>query len=341
MRRMRRSSAAVLVTVVVVACIGTVAPASGAASKRAPKPCNGHVELCKLRLDQVTLAGAHNAYANAADGFVDVAQTLPVRAQLDAGVRALLLDVYQGTPTTDHVCTDPTPLKVQQLTREYGKQAVDSLVAIRDAQCPPADGPTSALYLCHGFCEEGAEPFADTLGEVRDFLGTNRREVLVLVLEDYAEAPDIERSFTDAGLAKHLVSKRPDAPWPTLAKMVASNRRLVVFSEKAGGAPPWFMPAFDEMQDTPYSFDTAAEFSCAVNRGPKHADLFVVNHWLGTDDATAALDAAATVNAMPVLLDRAEQCEQQRGRPVNLLVVEFVEVGDLVATVDALNDVAA
>ena len=50
------------------------------------------MELCKRRLDQVTLAGAHNAYATTASGFGEVAQTMPIRAQLDAGVRVLLLE---------------------------------------------------------------------------------------------------------------------------------------------------------------------------------------------------------------------------------------------------------
>ena len=325
-------------TVAILIVLGVAAASSsrGVAAVPAARPtrCNGTAALCARRFDEVMLAGTHNAMLNAEAGFAEPDQGWSIRDQLDAGVRALLLDVYQGTPNGAQVCTDPTPLKVEQLTRQLGKPTVDQLIAIRNATCPPADGPTSALYLCHNFCEEGAVPLAEELEQIRSFLDENPDEIVALSLEDYADAADIQRAFEEAGLARHAVVHRPGAKWPTLKKMIASDKRLVVFSERQGGTPGWLLPAFDEMQDTPFTFQTVDEFSCAPNRGPADAPLLLVNHWLSSPDADATVP---TVNAREQLLERVEQCEAERQMKPNIIAVNHAEVGDVVAVVDELN----
>jgi len=79
MRRIGKRAAGVVVIAVLVAAAVTTTAGSALATQRAKaakaKPCNGHVELCARRLDQVTLAGAHNAYATPADGFTDAADS--------------------------------------------------------------------------------------------------------------------------------------------------------------------------------------------------------------------------------------------------------------------------
>jgi hypothetical protein len=47
------------------------------------------------------------------------------------------------------------------------------------------------------------------------------------------------------------------------------------------------------------------------------------------------------VNAYEPLLARARACERLRGRPVNLVAVDFYRRGDLLRVVDALNGVDA
>jgi hypothetical protein len=322
-----------LVVLVVSAATVPAATASSPAGA-ATKDCNGQSALCARRFDQVVLAGTHNAMLNPAAGFTTSEQGWSIEEQLDAGVRALLLDVYQGTPNGPGVCTDPTPLKVEQLTRQLGKETVDQLIALRNATCPPAGGPTSALYLCHSLCEEGAVPLAGELDGIRTFLEDNPREVVALVLEDYADAADIRAAFEEAGLARYAFAHRPGTKWPTLERMISSGKRLVVFSERQGGSPRWLLPAFDEIQDTPFTFRAVEEFSCDPNRGPAAARLLLVNHWLSTPDAAAT---AASVNSRDQLRARIEQCRATRGRTPNIVAVNHAEAGDLLAVVDELN----
>lgn len=60
--------------------------------------CNGHAALCERPLDEVALPGTHNSAASEADGFargLNANQAVGIGAQLDAGVRVFLLDLYE------------------------------------------------------------------------------------------------------------------------------------------------------------------------------------------------------------------------------------------------------
>ncbi len=162
-----------------------------------------------------------------------------------------------------------------------------------------------------------------------------------MILEDYVDAPAIAKAFEAAGLADRAYAHQLGAPWPTLGAMLAMKKQLVVFSEHQGGTPRWYLPAFKEIQDTPYTFASAAAFSCVANRGPARAPLFLVNHWLASTDAPGSAEAnAAMVNVKSVLLPRVERCQRARHMLPNIVAVEFAEVGDLLAVVDELNGVA-
>ena len=60
--------------------------------------CNGHVELCARRLDEVALPATHNSHASYEDGFPQANgnQEYGVARQLDDGVRGLLMDIYES-----------------------------------------------------------------------------------------------------------------------------------------------------------------------------------------------------------------------------------------------------
>ena len=67
---------------------------NGAAPVAAAEPCNGRSELCDLRFDQVAFATSHNAMSNRAAHWIAPNQEVGITAQLELGVRALMLDTY-------------------------------------------------------------------------------------------------------------------------------------------------------------------------------------------------------------------------------------------------------
>lgn len=280
----------------------------------AVRTCNGDEAFCDLRLDQVVFPGTHNSMSSVAyPGWLFGEQSQTIRGQLDAGIRALLLDTHYGT--LDQV-------RSQQAGRPIVAAALEG-----------------DIFLCHVHCELGAVPIGDALADVRGFLDANRSEVVMLIVQDDTSPADTTAAIAAAGLADRAATLRAGQPLPTLGQLGESGKTLVVFAEKGGrGAPPWYQRAFDWFQETPFAFTDAAQMGCGENRGRADAPLFLVNHWLTASPPDLA--AAATVNARPLLEDRFRRCRAERGRLPNVVAVDFADQGDVVATLRDLNRAA-
>jgi hypothetical protein len=302
--------------------------------------CNGAAKLCKRRINQVVLAGAHNAMSNAeVPGWLFPHHSHAIPRQLEDGVRALLIDVHYGIPAGDHVITDferegTSKDKIQGV---LGPEATAAALRIRERFLGKETGP-SGIYFCHGFCELGAYPVVPTLEGVRDFMLANPGEVVVVVVEDYIAPEDVARLFHEAGLLDLIYTGSLTQPVPTLREMIDGGQRLVVFSESGKPGVPWLRPAWDFMQETPYSFHKPADFSCRPNRGGKAAPFFQINHWIETTPAPRPSNAEI-VNAYDLLFGRARACREQRNRLPNILAVDFYDVGDLFRVVRTLNGI--
>ena len=302
------------------------------------RTCNGAGALCARRLEAVALPGAHNAMSNA-----DIADWMfphhekGIPQQLRDGVRALLLDVHYGFPGASRIKTDVRGQRPTQevLEAALGREGLDAAMRIRE-RLVGADEGHRDVYLCHGFCELGAYRLAPTLADIRSFLVQNPGEVLVLVVEDYVSPADLAGAFAESGLDR-LVYRGPSGPpWPRLRELVAADQNVVVFLESGRGGVPWLRPAFELVQETPYTFHSAEEFSCSPNRGGTTGGLFQLNHWIETTPAPRPSNAER-VNASAVLLERARACERERGRLPNIVAVDFYRTGDLFEVAARLN----
>jgi hypothetical protein len=139
-----------------------------------------------------------------------------------------------------------------------------------------------------------------------------------------------------AGFGDYVYTHPKGAPWPTLREMIDTNKRIVLFLETDGGTPPYLHRAYaDEMWDTPYSFTKQSDFTCALGRGSKSNQLFLVNHWLG--DPLSDIRLATQVNPTAVLGPRIAECTKEAGRAPTFVSVDFYDVGDLFGVVKTTN----
>jgi predicted secreted protein len=300
--------------------------------------CNGSAALCERPLDQVTFPGAHNAMS-AADvpGWMFPQHERGVAAQLTDGIRAFLIDVHYGRPAGSSVVTDldAETTSRAKIEEAVGPEGVDAALRIRDRFAGGDLGP-SGLYLCHGFCELGAQPLGPWLSTLTDFLVQHPDEVVQLVIEDYVTPEDLAAEFDRAGLSDLVYSGTGRAPWPTLRTLIDTRQRVVVMTESGRAGVPWILPAFDVMQETPYKFRNPSELSCAANRGGTLGALFQMNNWIDTTPAPKPSNAAI-VNAYDALLARARRCQQERGLKPSILAVDFYRTGDVIGVARALN----
>jgi hypothetical protein len=258
-------------------------------------------------------------------------------SQLTDGIRAFLVDVHYGQPAGTNVVTD---LDAETTSREkiaeaVGPEGMQAAVRIRNRFAGGDLGPRK-LYLCHGFCELGAQPLAPWLSTLADFLVQHPDEVMLLVIEDYVTPQDLAAAFEDAGLANLVYRGNGRQPWPTLRTLIERGERLVVMIESGRSGVSWLLPAFDVMQETPYKFRTPADLSCAPHRGGAGGSLFQINNWIDTTPNPKPSNAAI-VNAFDTLLARARRCQAERGLKPTIVAVDFYRTGDVVGVARTLN----
>ena len=339
---MARAAAALAILAAVLGVVVLVTSGEDPGDEDAPAAihvCNGSAKLCDRRLDQVVLVATHNSFAGADyPGFLFAAQEATIEAQLAAGVRGLWIDTYYGLPgrrvytETDRI----NPALNAQLQQELGPRFTAAAAGVRSEIARPAD-TSPRIYLCHGYCELGAVDAEDAFEQIAGFLRENPHEVLIIDVEDYTTPGDTARLIESTGLADHVYKGPAGPPWPTLRQMISSGGRVLIGAEhRTKGAPNWYRRIYSYFQETPFSFKTPAQMSCAPNRGSSSNALFLINNWIDTDPTPKPTNAAK-VNAYDFLLKRARRCRRERGRIPNVLNVDFYGRGDVFAVVETLN----
>src|SRR5256714_4259202 len=338
-------------TVVVIAGLVTAGfvlttrGAAKAAQASKEQVCNSKKSLCDLRIDQVTFPGVHHAMASSEyPGWLFAQQVGTITQQLHAGVRALNIDTHYGAPSTARIPGQDTPIILtDNVATVAGRAANDQnpgaakRAALLAAGGLKAAGAPRGIYMCHSNCETGAVAFGKGLDEIKTFLVSHPDAVLRLTLQDATGPADTAAAIEAAGLGDRVATLQPGQPLPTLRELIDSGRNLLVFAERGDpGGPPWYHNMYDWFQETTFSFTNKNQFDCAPNRGKPDAPLFLINHWLTLSPPDPTREAA--VNSRAVLDKRIEQCLTERGLVPNILQVQFAERGDLVSTVQSLNE---
>ncbi len=306
----------------IAAVFGFLSTAGSTDRAEAATGCNGHVELCDKRVDEVVFAGSHNSMSSTDLGWELAMQTGDIVTQLDTGIRALLIDALYWEKSG---------------AIEGGDNAAASSVI---EAALSEDEPKPGTWLCHGFCALGATDLTGGLTDIALWLESNPREVLLIVVQDEISPEDLTAAFETSGLRDMAFLHQAGTPFPTLGELIDSGHRVLIYGENNGEPNSWFQNAWTtDFSETPYTFALRSEFSCAPNRGDQDNSLFLINHWLTT--GIPVREAASVVNSRSALLDRVEACRSERGRLPTVLATDFVQTGDLIEVVDELNGVAS
>ncbi len=342
----------VLVGSAVVAMLAVVTVALTVSTKRAAARadasgqlrCNGAASLCDLRLDEVMFPGTHNSMSSSLyPGWLFGEQIQTIKGQLDSGIRALLIDTHYGVPSTLRLPGSESPLvltdraaELQTPSQETADPAAAERAARLAARAPRAAKATRGIYLCHNYCELGAVAFSSVLADLKGFVDTHPDDVVITIIQDATTPTDTAAAIEAAGLGERVATLQQGQPLPTLGSLVTSGHNLVVFAEQGGaGSPPWYQPAYNWFQETPFAFKTASGFTCRPNRGTSGNPLMLVNHWVTDSPPDPAV--AGAVNTSKALEQRIQTCIAQRGVLPNIVAVDFSERGNLVSTLRAIN----
>ncbi|AEH08218.1 putative integral membrane protein [Candidatus Protofrankia datiscae] len=305
-------------TIVVLLWIAMPLPVTPAA-----RYCNGSELLCDRRYTDVVYPATHNAMAASDARFLGAAQDPDLIGQLNAGIRALLIDVHHWTPPQD----------VEAFLRGLPPDQRATLEPFTRG----ARSSRPGLWLCHNICQLGALSLETELTRLRAWLDANPTEVVTLIVQDEAPASEVTGAFTRAGLGRYTLTPPRDADgdWPSLGSMVERNRRLVVLAENADVPGTFYRRFFRYAADTALDVSSPDGFDCRPGRGPGRPAAILINHWI-TRTASSRADAAV-INRRESLLRQVEACQRAQGRLPTFIAVDFATIGDLVPTVAELN----
>jgi len=140
--------------------IGGVAIALGASGHSVSRPpsaealstCDGYAQLCGRRLDQVVLAGTHNAMSAAdSPGWFIANQQHAIARQLDDGLRAFKISTHYGEGKPGNVRTDIQAEGARQprLGETVARSARRAAALQRLRRLRPAQGQARSVALPH------------------------------------------------------------------------------------------------------------------------------------------------------------------------------------------------
>ncbi len=323
------------------ALIVLLCAACGAGVSAAGKlSCNGSPALCSRPLNEVIFPGTHNSFAASDEpGWYFANQTYPISRQLQAGIRAFLIDIHYGVydPATGRVRTDLTAEgsdrnKVAEQLPASALQVADRVaggIGLGTLKGKPEP------YLCHTLCELGAEPLGRELDGMATFLREHPDQVLVVIVEDYVPPSTIKQAFGSAGLTRYVATLKLHAPLPTLGELIKADHRLVVFAEDKGGSPSWYMPAFSFIQDTPLGAVHPGQLSCARYRGDADSPMLLINHWIPPFPPSQALNTQ--IGRAVFLRARILRCTRDRDTSGAIVAVDFYQRTAVVEVAQQLN----
>jgi hypothetical protein len=262
--------------------------------------CNGHAELCGKKYDELTYVMTHNSHAHLpVFSPLNANQGQTVTQQLQDGVRALNFKTYYTA----------------------------------DAACGAQD-----VYVYHGFSQLGCITFSSVLQEAKQFLVDNPHDILTIHIEGSASVAQMYAVFQSVGLTEYFHVQTLGQPWPTLQEMIASGKRLVVFTDRNNNDDVvGFHHSWSYMVDNDYDAQKLSDFNCDWYRGDPNGGLYLFNHFITR--ISPQPDSARVINAYDVLMGRINECHDFQGRYPTFLHLDFYEYGDALRVVDELNGV--
>lgn len=339
--------------------------------------CNGFKELCNRRYNEVAYAATHNSQS---DKEADVQnQDLPIKEQLDQGIRALKVHVWydqdsKGKPIPfvchgidkKHLYEIPTEKIMEQtpfIYKPFARALLEKFEPVKGVihkafeTAYGFDNAGGLIPFNHCILDPARRPLSTMLSEIHSFLHTHPHEIVTLILEDHTgNIEKISQDFESTGLMSYVHEQDAANQWPHLKEMVGSNKRLVVFlqSEKPHEMlPQWLHPIWDYAWDTKWDFKTVNDlkdekYDTIPHRGTeayaaKDSEgnkLFIVHHFI-TELVGGSKVGAKKVNKKTFLRTRLQRLAQTAHHIPNFVQVDFFEYpsNDIFDVINELNAV--
>ncbi|CDM27097.1 PLC-like phosphodiesterase, TIM beta/alpha-barrel domain [Penicillium roqueforti FM164] len=280
-------------------------------SNLAVTTCNGRSEYCTRSYSNITFVGSHDS------AFVGPLpqqnQNIDIKAQLDMGIRYLQVQTHRSI----------------------------------------LDG--NIIELCHTSCLlEDAGTLKSFLTTIKNWLDTNPNEVVSLLLTngDSIAITEFGDTFSGSGIDNYAYVPFANplliSDWPTLGDMISRGKRLVVFLDYGADTTKvnFIQDEFAYYFETAYDVTDSFFSNCSIDRPSDTAAtgrMGIVNHFLDVDifgikiPARHKADTTNTATGPGSIGAQAGLCAKLYGNAPNVLLVDFVDKGDVITAQKNLN----
>ena len=221
--------------------------------------------------------------------------------------------------------------------------------------------------MCHTDCMlNDAGPVKNYLSTVKKWMDSHPTDIITLLLTngDFVDVSKFDDAFKGADLDKYafVPDTTPDplpmSDWPTLGELIASGKRLVVFTDYGAEVTkvPYVLNEFKYFFETPYNVTDPNFAQCKLDRPPGASPdgrMYLMNHFLNDDagllgdifspnsdiqvpntDKISQTNAATGKGSVGAQVNL---CTETYGRKPNLVLLNFFNKGDAFAAQDAMN----
>lgn len=249
-------------------------------------PCNNYPEFCNRKYSNITQVCSHNS-AFAIPNNVGSNQLYGIIDQLNDGVRMLQGETHWVNKT---------------------------------------------VFNCHTSCDLlNAGTWQSSLELTKEWVQDHPYDVVtwLIVNSDFRPVTDYVSAIQNSGIAQYLyepefVPQRRHQ-WPTLAEMILSGKRVVLFMDYNANQTevPYVLDEFSHIWETPFS-PTDMSFPCDVQRPPRLMNkekkarddfMYLANHNLNTAvDVSAILGTSSNNGDEEILIPNTAYINQTNGQ---------------------------
>ncbi|KAF2030925.1 hypothetical protein EK21DRAFT_64287 [Setomelanomma holmii] len=291
--------------------------------------CNNSPSLCSKAYNNITHLGAHDSpfTRNDKTSFSTSGnQYYNSTVQLEAGVRLLSAQVHKANGSSG----------------------------------------TTSWHLCHSSCDLlDMGTLESWLSEIKTWMDKNTNDVVTVLIvnSDDASASDLGSQFASSGIDQYAYtpSSATTIPktWPTLQSLINNGTRLMTFVASLSSTSsqyPYLMDEFTFIFENDYNNNSPSNYSCNPNRPTSlttteaalsSGRMFLMNHFLyetqlfGIQSPNASY--AGTTNAQTgygSLGVSVQNCTGVYGKGPTFVLVDWINMGPAIASVDAANGVS-
>ncbi len=165
-------------------------------------------------------------------------------------------------------------------------------------------------------------PFAEALTAIHKSLSEDPLKIITLFLDFYV-ASDLESAFDKANLLSYLQEYDTQQGWPSLKKMIESNKRLVVFEVQSHmKAPSWLhhISDFVDHSELEWGGVNPAQAESFDKRLKRNLSLFTGYKMLGASAGTTN-EISTLARQTPYLIESFKRAWIREGKVPNFVLI--------------------